>query len=219
MTFNLRREWPALLALTIAFLGTALLFDRLPDPMPTHWNAAGVADDYSSRAVGAWLMPLTAVGIYLLLLFLPRVDPRKENVARFSDTYTLLRVGITIFFVLIQGLILYTVLSAEARLNPSIILIAMGGLFMLLGNYMPRMRSNWFMGIRTPWTLSSERVWTRTHRLGGRLFVLAGFITIVTALVAPETGIWFVLGASLLAGFVPVAYSYLIFREEERVTS
>lgn len=217
MNIDLRREWPAFLALVLAFIGTALLFSRLPDPMPTHWNAAGVADGYSSRRVGAWLMPLTAVGMYLLMVVLPRLDPRRANIERFSDTYALLRVGITIFFVLIQGLILYSALTDEVRLNPAIMLLGIGALFVVIGNYMPRMRSNWFMGIRTPWTLSSERVWTRTHRVGGRLFVLAGLVTIAAALIAPETGIWFVIGASLLAGLVPVVYSYMLYRQEEQV--
>lgn len=214
MTFDWRREWPALLAIVATIAASVLLYPRLPETVPTHWNAAGVPDDYSSRAVGAFLVPGLMVGIYALLLVVPRIDPRRANVERFSETYALIRTGTVLFLAYIHGVTLYTILSGAERLNSALITSAVGLLFLLIGNYMPRMRSNWFMGIRTPWTLSSERVWRETHRLGGRTFMLAGLLLLLSPLFPPEWALGLLFLVITIAALLPIAYSYWAYRAE-----
>ncbi len=215
MTFEWKREWLSLIVIVAAFVASILFYSQLPDPMPTHWNAAGQPDDYASRFVGAFLLPVIMIGVYLMLLFLPRIDPKRMNIERFSETYTLVRTIIIFFFAYIHGVILYTVISNQNKLMTGFITGGVGLLLMLIGNYMPRMRSNWFMGIRTPWTLSSETVWRKTHRLGGKLFMLAGLLMILTPLFDPSLTIWFIIGVVLLASIVPIGYSYWLYQQEE----
>lgn len=213
MRIEWKREWPAWLGLALAFVGTALVYPSLPDPMPTHWNAAGRPDDFMSRPVGAFLMPLTALGIYLLMLVLPRIDPRRANVARFGDTYRLIRILLPLVFVYFHGVVLYSVLRNQMLLETRFFLAGLGLLFVILGNYMPRFRSNWFVGIRTPWTLSDDQVWRDTHRLAGRLWVLAGLIIVLGGLVSAAWSLVVFIVVIALAAGVPVVYSYLRYRQ------
>ncbi len=212
---NWRREGVAWVAMALVVVATLLFYPRLPDPMPIHWNAAGQADDWASRQVGAWLMPLAMLAVYLLLLALPAMDPRRANIARFEGTYSLMRVGTTLFFAYMQGVILYATSRGGNDLPVGLITSGVGVLFLLIGNYMPRMRSNWFMGIRTPWTLASEHVWRATHRLGGRLFMLAGVGMLLLPLFPAEWIGWLIIPLILIASFVPIAYSYWVFRREQ----
>lgn len=208
-------DWLALSAIALALLGSALLYPRLPEPMPIHWNAAGQPDDYGSRFVGAFLLPLVAAGIYLLFEVLPAIDPRKENYAKFSDTYHFLRRAFVLFMVLLHGLTLYAILLGDSLLSSWLVTAAVGFLFILIGNYMPRVRSNWFVGFRTPWTLSDDRIWRRTHRVGGQVFVVSGLAMMVAAVLPAGWQLVVLLGAILAMVAVPTAYSYWLFRQME----
>ncbi len=213
---RLRFELLPVFAITTAFLATAVLYPRLPDPMPIHWNAAGQPDGYASRLVGASLMPVTSLGLYLLLLILPRIDPRQANIKHFEGTYRLLRTGFTLFTVYFQIVILNAVLREGSVLRAPLVAGGLGVLFVLIGSSLPRVHSNWFLGIRTPWTLSSETVWRDTHRLGGKMFVVAGILTLLMALAQPAWQLPVLILVLLLAGLVPAAYSYFRYRQIER---
>lgn len=205
-----------IVALVLIFVVTAVLYGQLPDPMPIHWNAAGVPDDFASRPFGAFLLPSTALAVYLLFLLLPRIDPRRDNYERFAGAYRVLRDAITLFLVLLQGLILYALILGDSRLSTDFVLAGLAFLFMVMGGYMPRFRSNWFVGIRTPWTLSDDRVWRRTHRLGGRIFLLTGVIMLAGLLLPPGWDFVLVMTSALVAALVPTVYSYLLYRRLER---
>ncbi|MGA9532351.1 MAG: SdpI family protein [Anaerolineales bacterium] len=208
-------DWLSVLAVVAALGASLVLWRRLPDSMPIHWNAAGQPDGYGSRLVGAFLMPVVMVGIYLMFEVLPRIDPRRRNYERFADTYRFLRTLLILFMMLVHGLTLYSVVYGGNMLSSNLMFAAVGLLFVLLGNYMPRFRPTWFVGIRTPWTLSSDRIWRKTHRLGGRLFFLVG-LALIAAIWLPAQWIEFVLlGAVLVAAIVPIAYSYWLFRQGE----
>ena len=219
MKIEWKQEWLSLLAIVAAFILSAVFYSQLPDPMPIHWNSAGQADNYAPRLIGAFLLPIIMIALYLLLLLIPSIDPRRKNIERFHETYVLLRNGILLFMAYIHIVVLYSVLSNQQTLVVGFIVGGQGILFMLIGNYMPRMRSNWFMGIRTPWTLSSDSVWRKTHRLGGRLFILAGLLMLLTAFLRPELTIFVIVLAVLLASLVPIIYSYLLYKQEQGPSS
>jgi uncharacterized membrane protein len=213
----MRRKYlgPLLIGAMVVF--TLVAFPFLPERIPTHWNIRGAVDGWSSRWPGAFFVPAMALGLWLLLQLLPRLDPRRENYERFEDTYWLV-IGVLIgFLALVQLLSLGSALGWPVD-APRMIIGAVGILLVALGNSLPRIRSNWWMGIRTPWTLENERVWRETHRLGGKTFVAAGLITILAAFLPGPIAFWVVMPAIMAAGFIPLVYSYVIWRRERGET-
>ncbi len=199
-------------------MATALTLSRLPDPIPIHWNAAGRPDNFARRSIGAFLLPLTAAGIYVLFEVLPAIDPRKENYAKFAETYRFLRRAMVLFMVLLQGLTLYAILLGDSLMSTWLVMAAVEFLFVLIGNYMPRVRPNWFVGFRTPWTLSDDQIWRRTQRLGGQVFVLSGLVMMASALLPPAWQLGMLVAAIVAMATIPTAYSFWLFRKlrEER---
>lgn len=192
----------------IATLAFAIVtFPHLPEQMATHWNAAGKPDDYSSRSVGAFLSPALAATVWLLLVAARKIDPRRSHYERFEDTYWIFLNILVLFFALLEVLVVGYSLGWPIDLART--MMALIGLLAIgLGNYLPRIRSNWWIGIRTPWTLESERVWRDTHRVGGWTFVTAGVITLVALWLPSSVGFWVSIGSLFAAGLIPVLYSY-----------
>jgi uncharacterized membrane protein len=176
------KRWlgPVVVAAMLAF--ALAVYPSLPERVPTHWGLSGEPDDWMPKFPGAFLPAAIAAGVWLLLIGLRRIDPRRAHYEKFEET----------FWLLVNLLVL----------------------FMALGNYLPRVRSNWWMGIRTPWTLESERVWRETHRVAGWSFVFGGVVTMVAALLPPAARPWVALAGLVVAGFVPVVYSYVLYRRE-----
>jgi len=207
------RKWfaPALIAAAVLF--SMFVYPRLPERMPVHWGLHGQVDRYGSRVEGAFMLPALMLLIWLLLRFLPRIDPRRENYAKFADTYELLINSFITLLAVMQVALLGTALGwpvSMERVVPGLV----GLQFIILGNALPRARPNWWFGIRTPWTLSSDRVWARTHRVGGYLLAAAGLVLLIAA--ALPRGWTFALGlaAVLSAGFGSLVYSYFAWKQE-----
>jgi uncharacterized membrane protein len=207
------RKWLAPLGVLAAFVVSAIAYRRLPERVPVHWDAHGNVNGYGSRFTGAFAMPLLMLGLWLLLRLLPRIDPRRANYAKFADTYDLFVDSLVgLLFVMQLALLANTLgwpVSME-RVAPVLI----GLQFIILGNALPRARPNWWFGIRTPWTLSNDRVWTRTHRVGGYLLAAAGAILLLAAVVPGPIAFAFVIGAVLAATFGSVVYSYFAWKQE-----
>jgi uncharacterized membrane protein len=202
---------PVLIVAAVAF--SIAVWSRLPERMPVHWGLHGDVNGYGSRVQGAFLLPGIMLLIWLLMKFLPRIDPRRANYAKFADTYDLLVNSLVVLFAVMHlaliGAALGWPISME-RVAPALI----GLQFVILGNALPRARPNWWFGIRTPWTLSNDRVWARTHRVGGYLLTGAGVVLLVAAaLPGPWT---FALGvaAVVTAGFGSLVYSYFAWKQE-----
>ncbi|HQV93710.1 MAG TPA: SdpI family protein [Anaerolineales bacterium] len=197
-----------------AVLAGLLLWSRLPDPMPGHWNAAGEIDGYISKFWGVFLLPIISIALTGLFLIIPRIDPLKANIAQFRAAFNWFIVA---FVVYILYLYILTLLAALGTLfNMTLMLLpAVGLLFIGIGYLMSGAKRNFFIGIRTPWTLSSDTVWDKTHKLGSRLFMLGGVVTILCAFLG-ESGIWIMLVAMLGASFVPIVYSYVLYQRETK---
>lgn len=204
-------------ALVLAMVAvSAWAWPQIPDDalVPIHWGPDGEADGFGSKWVGLIGIPLVGAAVVALLAFLPRIEPRRRNLERSATAYLAVGIAVTAF---LAGLHVFAVLAALGG-DPDIAALATIGsgiVFIVIGNFLGKTRSNWFFGIRTPWTLSSDRAWARTHRLGGLLFVGVGAaVLLATVLVGPERAIWLML-AGLLAGTIGlVVYSYLVWRDD-----
>jgi uncharacterized membrane protein len=188
---------------------------NFPEQVPVHWNYAGEADNWASRGWGAFLFPVIAVLSYLLFLFLPYLDPKKERYSEFRKPYHIFKgVFIVSFFAiyLIAGL---SGLGYEVAVDfwiPAIV----GLLFIVIGNYFGKIKSNWFMGIRTPWTLSSEEVWNKTHRFGGKMFMFAGLIMMLMYFIKESYRLFLLLAIVALISVGTIFYSYIIYIKEKK---
>jgi uncharacterized membrane protein len=185
-----------------------------PEQIPVHWNAAGEVDRYGGKFEGLLAMPLIATGMYLLLRFVPRIDPGRANYALFANTYVLIRVGVLIVIALLYGVLHLSIRGREVNMN-TVVPMLIGGLFILIGASMGKIRPNWFIGIRTPWTLSSKTAWVRTHRLGGWLFILLGLVLMVLMpLAEPRLAFPVVAVAAAAIALWSMVYSYIVWRSD-----
>ena len=215
MNDHLKRWYP--LALVLAACAASLaVFSRLPDPMAVHWDLDGIPNGWMPRAVGAFITPMIMIVAWFGLRVAPLLDPRRANYEKFTAAYDL-----TVFTLLALVFVMHLVVLAIAlgyhvpvnRLAPALI----GVVFLVIGNVMPRARSNFMFGIRTPWTLSNERVWARTHRLAGYTMTAAGIVMILSAaLLSPDLLGAVVVTAVVTALVAPAVYSYLTFRRESK---
>lgn len=204
----------------IAFLITvgvsAWAWGQIPDSarVPIHWGLNGQPNGWAPKWVALAIMPITILVIGGILAGLPYIDPRRPNLVRSSTAYLWIASAAIAVITVAHIASIAAVLGAKVDIG-RIVAFIVGGMFAVIGNFLGKTRSNWFMGIRTPWTLSSERSWTRTHRLAGYLFVAAGLVSVLLALVAPPRVLmWGLLGSLGLAALIPVVYSYFAWRDD-----
>jgi uncharacterized membrane protein len=188
----------------------------LPDDatIPIHWNLAGEVDGTASKVVGLLLTPAIAIVMTGILASVPSLDPRREHVRLSMGAYTAICGAVIVFIGLVHLGIVWAALGNEldvARLMG----LGAAAMFAVIGLVMGRTRSNWFMGVRTPWTLSSERSWERTHRLAGRLFLGAAVLMLIAGIAgSPEVTFAVLIGSVLIVTVVSVVYSYLVWRDD-----
>ena len=213
--FSWKKEaliWLIVLAPIIYIL---LVWEQLPDRVPTHWNYRGEIDNYGSPL----LLPGINAVTYVILLFLPLFDPRKRNYEFFAGSYYKIRLFIALF---LSGIAILSILIGQGAEVDMIRTVVVGVflLIALLGNYLKTVKPNWFVGIRTPWTLESEEVWRKTHRLAGWLWFFGGLLGATLALVLGTASmgslLLVVLGTLVI---VPVAYSYWLYRNLGRFST
>jgi uncharacterized membrane protein len=211
MTTTWRRELPSLLLLGAMLVLLVTTWPVAPDRVAVHWNAAGEVDRWGSRATGLLVPPLVGLGLYLLLLFAPRIDPGRANYASFPDTYLLIRTAVLAVVAFFYGV---TCLSARGvAVSMQVVApLAVGVLFVVIGSVMGKIRPNWFVGIRTPWTISSKVAWVRTHRLGGWLFIAIGLAFVVAGVFGGPLRAPWIVGAVLGMVAVLFVYSYFAWR-------
>ncbi len=203
-----------LLIIVLSFVASLVFYPRLPENMATHWNAQGEVDGYTSRFWGAFLNPLVLLGVTLLLLFIPRIDPLKENIMKFQDFYYGFIVIFCVFMLLVHLQILLWNVGIKISINLFVPLIS-GVLFYSAGVLMEKAKRNWFIGIRTPWTLSSDVVWEKTHKIGSVLFKICGAFAIVGAFFRSYS-VYFIIIPLLASSAYLIFYSYVEFQKENR---
>jgi uncharacterized membrane protein len=207
-------EWGVLVIVIISFILGFMLYDRMPAQMASHWNARSEVDGFMSRFWGLFLAPIILAGLFLLFLAIPRTDPLKHNIETF-------RIHFERFMILLFLFLLYLYLLTIAwNLGLRFVMIRLLApgfaiLFFFCGVLLQRARRNMFIGIRTPWTLTSDLVWDKTHRLGGTLFKIAGVLSL-GGIAFPSHAIYFVIAPVLLAALVATVYSYREHVRESR---
>lgn len=208
-----KRWYPALLALVAVALSAAA-WPRLPARMVTHWDLSGAPNGWMSRDVAAFLMPGLLLAVAGVMRALPALDPRREHYARFAGTYEFTIGAVLVFLFLLHLCLLATSLGYDVPIGRAAPVLT-GILFVAIGNVLPRLRSNFWYGIRTPWTLADDRVWARTHRVAGNAMTAAGVVmALAGALLPPPAGILVVIGAALAATVGPAAYSYFLWKHQ-----
>lgn len=204
----------ALAIVVLQFLIAVGTFPFLPDTVPIHWDAAGHANQYASKWVSTLLFPLLSIGLYLLIRFVTTGGPRlggRASMAANAQVRRMLLVAILLFMLIVQ--LCVTAISLGIPVDISFALnLAISVLFIVIGNFMGKLRRNFWMGIRTPWTLASEVSWERTHRLGGWLFVAVGLIGIPCSFV-PALRFWVVVPLIVLVSVFLTIYSYVYYRQ------
>jgi uncharacterized membrane protein len=209
------RIWAVMLGMVIAaFVVGALFYPILPEKLASHWNAQGKVDGYMGKFWGVFLMPVISVLLFLLFLAIPRIDPLKENIAKFRKCFDFFVAFVIAFLLYLYLLTLYWNLGARFDLIQALV-PAFAALFYVAGVLIASARRNWFVGIRTPWTLSSETVWKKTHSLGGKLFKLSGIIALF-GIPFPSLALFFVLAPVILAAVYSIVYSYFEYARETK---
>ena len=206
----------ALTMISLALLAGAALWNQLPDPMASHWNASGEVDGYMSKFWGVFLLPLITLGMFVLFMIVPNIDPLKANIAQFRETFNLFIVLIIAFMLYIYGLTLAWSLGYQDFNMSTAMLRFMGVLFIAIGFMLRKAKRNFFIGIRTPWTLSSDFVWDKTHQLGSILFMASGAFTIIGGLFGGMTAFWLMFVPLIGSSLFLVIYSYVLYRAETK---
>jgi uncharacterized membrane protein len=210
---TLKKEWLAFILLAYPFLFILLAWEKLPAQIPVHWNFEGEVDSFINKEYQIFFLPLFNVGIWLLLFFLPRIDPRYRHYLQNPKAFRTIRLAIVFILSLLNCTSFCIAIGYNINMVTavyySILLV-----FLVLGNSIVNIRSNYFIGIRTPWTLSNEDVWRKTHRFAGKLWIGLALFFIGAGLLLPLTSSFLLLFFIALAVFIPVGYSYALYRQQ-----
>jgi len=205
-----------LLMIVAATFAGLLLWNRLPEQMASHWNINDQVDGYVSRFWGLFMLPLISLGMFLLFLIIPNIDPLKVNIAQFREVFNLFITLITGFMLYIHALTLLWSLGYTSFGMSRAILPALGLLFIFIGTMLRKAKRNFFIGIRTPWTLSSDKVWDETHRLGAVLFMISGALAFIGAFFGGTTAFWLFFVPLMGSAVFLVIYSYVLYKQEAK---
>ena len=205
-------KWRILLTTLVTLLpmlAGLMLWTRLPEQMPIHWNAAGELDGWTGRAFAVFAIPGFMAAMHLFCVLCTSLDPKVKG-----QTKKVLGLVFWIcpFTSVLVGTLVYAV-ALGAKLNvASVIFAATGLLFVAVGNYMPKCKRNYTIGIKVMWALEDEANWNATHRFAGKVWVVGGLLIILFSFIPSELFIWFYLAMTVLMALLPVGYSYLYYR-------
>lgn len=210
-----KTETLPILFILIVILISFYFHAHMPETVPSHWNAQGQVDGWSSKNFTVFFFPILIIGMYLLFLVLPYLDPRKQNYQKFTGAYHVFKTILILFISLIYILAGFAGLGYDLPMD-KIVVSMIGLLFLIIGTYLPKIKSNWFIGIRTPWTLSSEEVWQKTHQIGGHLFIVEGALLIFLVFLLPQFLFSFFMVSIIIIVIWIFAYSYWLYRKNKK---
>lgn len=204
----------AIILCLLIFVTASISFFILPDQIPMHYNLAGEVNRYGNR-MEIFFLPFASLALSAILILIKKIDPKKDNIQQFQTAFYVILFIVNLFiFVILLMIIL------EARypksLNISMMLwICTCMLLIITGNVMPKFKSNYFIGIRSPWTLANEQVWFKTHRFAGKIWFYGGTLMLFGIFIPSNIAFYVLMTCTLFLGFVPYIYSYRCFKEIE----
>lgn len=211
----IRRDWLPIVVVIINFIVGLCAYNILPDRIPMHWNVAGQVDSYGSKMWGVIGFPSIIFGIYILMTILPAIDPKWKNYRLFEGTYSILKSVLVLVFTAIYLITLLPAIGYNLRID-KVVPFVMSIMIIVMGNYMGRIKQNFFVGIKTPWTLNDNEIWTKTHRLAGKLWVAGGIVTAITSIVLSGIASFVTFMVVILGvSFYPILHSYILFAKKK----
>ncbi|MGI8979389.1 MAG: SdpI family protein [Pirellulaceae bacterium] len=207
----------SLVLTAMALIATLIVYPQLPEKIPIHWNVNGQVDGFGEKP-WVWLTPGIQVGLLLLFWAIPWLSPKQFEIDSFRSTYWYIMLVLTAMFVYLHGLLVWAAWSGQVDITRAM-LAGMLIMFSLLGNVLGKVRRNYYVGVRTPWTLASERVWNDTHRLAARMFVGASILGLL-AVVLPvpvAAAIITVVVSMIVAGLTPAVYSLVLYKRLQKL--
>lgn len=200
----------------IAVIAGVILWNQLPDQMASHWNVNDQADDSMPKFWGVFLMPIISLGMLALFLVIPNIDPLKANIAEFRNIFNLFILLIVVFMLYVHGLTLAWNMGNQSFKMSAAMLPFLGVLFIFIGYMLRQAKRNFFIGIRTPWTLSSDTVWNKTHQLGSVLFMVSGAFAFIGSFLGGMLAFWLLFVPLMGSVVFLILYSYILYRNETR---
>ena len=212
MKSNVQKELPLIVIVLLPFLYLAYVWNTLPDKVPLHWNIKGEIDRYGDKTELILIPLLLPLLIYVLFTIIPKIDP-KGKIKYMGNKYNMLKTILTLFMSVLSLVIIY-IAQHESLYNPNYIILLIGLLFAILGNYFKTLRSNYFIGIKTPWTLENETVWKETHKLAGKMWLIGGIVIILASLLFNErANLTLFAIITVTITLIPVVFSYMRFQK------
>jgi len=208
------QEFATIAIVSLPFLYLAYLWNGLPEQVPVHWNFQGEIDRYGSKMELLLIPILLPLLTYILISIVPYIDP-KNKIANMGGKLQSFKLILCIFMSILAIWIIHSA-NNQAISNPNILAMLLGGLIIAIGNYLKTIKENYFIGIRTPWTLESPEVWKETHRLGGNLWFIGGLLIIISSLAfSQKLAFGILMGVVTIIAVVPIVYSYMLFRKNK----
>ena len=194
------------------------IYPTLPDIVPTHFDLNGKADQYGKKSeiiLGIVILSVFAIGVYFLLQYLPKIDPKK-TAGYSAETFRKIALLMVVFFTILEIMLIHASLAKNFTFN-RLLFPLLGLFFAYLGNLMHSIKPNYFVGIRTPWTLEDPETWRVTHQLGGKLFFAGGvLITLLTLILHANSAFVCFISITMIIGLTPVIYSYVYYRKTHK---
>jgi uncharacterized membrane protein len=201
----------ALLLIIASFIIGIYFYSQMPELVASHWNEKGEVDGYMPKFWGIFLIPIISITIFILLILLPKMDPLKKNIDTFKNYYDSFILVVFIFLFYIYALTIIWNLGFQIPMGTALT-PAFAFIFYYAGILISKAKRNYFIGIRTPWTLDNDYVWNKTHKLGATLFKISGIIAL-TGIIFPNYSFWFILAPIIIFSIILTIYSYIIFKE------
>jgi uncharacterized membrane protein len=212
--FSFKTEiWPFIILLVAVCL-SLWSYQRLPTKVITHWNLVGKADGWSSREFLVVFFPALTIAMYLIFNIFPRFDPKSERYQEFADVYLIIRAVVLMVLLIAFAISIFINLGYKIEIG-TILTAAISIMIIIIGNYLGKVKPNWLIGIRTPWSLSSENVWNKTHRLGSRLLVIVGICALFTVWLKPVAALIIFVGGVAGSSLCVFIYSYFLYKSEK----
>lgn len=215
MNFSIKKELPILGIALLPLLYLVFVWNSLPEKVPLHWNLEGKIDNWGSKYTLIGLVFFMPILTYILMLVVPKIDPKKR-IEAMGGKYDQFKFILVAFMSVLSIFIIY--ISKNQKLSsPSMIVVLVGILFVFMGNYFKVIKPNYFIGIKTPWTLENEDVWKLTHLLAGKMWVIGGIVIVICSLIVPEDlNFYIFMSITAVISFVPIVYSYLIYQKTKK---